>query len=785
ALQADHDDLQARHDALQADHDDLQTRHDALQADHDDLQARHDALQAGYREAQQKYDEITQSTSWRVTAPLRALMAGLRTLRQVVLVNNYLRLRNAVAITAKGGPGAYLQYLKNRNAAPAPAFAPLPVAEANSIKPIDIKKEDFSSAAAGIVLPVASAPLVSIIIPAYNHLAYTLACLSSIAREGAARKFEVIVVDDASSDESPDWLPQIKHLRYFRNAENLGFVHTCNKGAAEARGRYLLFLNNDTQVSAGWLDALADILDAEDTAGIVGSRLIYPSGHLQEAGADLHRDGSVTLVGLNQNPDDPRYDYLREVDHCSGAAFMIRRTLFKKLKGFDVRYAPAYFEDCDLSLRVRELGYRVYYQPASKVWHHLSVTTNTMSGGKLAQIEKNKKIYLERWQEKLMQEDRVRLIAFYLPQYHPIPENDAWWGRGFTEWTNVAKAKPNYEGHYQPHQPADLGYYDLRVAEVREQQAQLAREHGIHGFCYYYYWFDGKRLLERPLQEMLDSGTPDFPFCICWANENWTRRWDGRESEVLMSQNYSDASKQRFITELLPIFSDRRYIRINGRPLLLIYRAEQIPALSHTLGLWRQQAMAAGLEGLYLVAVKSFNGVSAETEAGFDAMVEFPPHGGAVEPDVMPTVTNPDFCGHIYDYKKTADKFMMHSPGNKKIFRCAMPSWDNTARRQDAADIFLDASPAYYQKWLAHLVREARDSRMGDERMVFVNAWNEWAEGNHLEPDQVHGHAYLEATREALGALGCYQSATGEHEKSVVKKVKKSGRHKEKKVAAR
>jgi O-antigen biosynthesis protein len=226
---------------------------------------------------------------------------------------------------------------------------------------------------------------------------------------------------------------------------------------------------------------------------------------------------------------------------------------------------------------------------------------------------------------------RPRVIAFHLPQFHPIPENDAWWGKGFTEWTNVTRARPFFAGHYQPRFPADLGFYDLRLPEILQAQASLARDHGIHGFCYHYYWFKGgKRLLERPIEQMLASGTPDFPFCLCWANENWTRRWDGQESEVLMPQEYDTESDLAFLHSVLPYFRDPRYIRVGDRPLLVVYRATLFPDPATTVKLWQDEMRRLGEAVPYLVAAESFD-VSAATAAaaGFDATCEFPPHGTA------------------------------------------------------------------------------------------------------------------------------------------------------------
>ena len=591
----------------------------------------------------------------------------------------------------------------------------------------------------------------SIVIPVFNQVEYTLRCLASLSRHPSAAAFEVLVVDDGSTDATRACLPRIPGLVYVRNESNLGFVRSVNRGAGVARGRFLHLLNNDTQVRPGAVDALAAALD-DPGVGIAGSKLIYPSGHLQEAGAVLRADGTVELVGLNDDPARPEYNVRREVDHCSGASLMIRRELFRELGGFDDAYAPAYFEDCDLSLRVRSRGLKVVYVPQSEVVHHLSVTTaGDGQAAKTRQIEVNHRLLLERWGDVLARQERVRGIAFYLPQFHVIPENDAWWGAGFTEWTNVRRARPLFPGHAQPRVPSDLGYYDLSEAAAREAQASLAQRHGLAGFCYYYYWFNGKRLLERPLADVLERKTPDLPFCVCWANENWTRRWDGFEDQVLIGQQYSADDDQRFMEALLPVFHDPRYIRVDGRPLFLVYRVQLLPDVRATAERWRRVCRAAGVPEPYLVSVQSVHSdfEADPREFGFDAAVEFPPHGGAVAAK-PPAGYDRKGGGLFFDYARTAARFATRALPRYPLFRTVMPSWDNTPRRGARANIFLGSDPGVYERWLRAVVEQTRQLRHGDQRIVFINAWNEWGEGNYLEPDEVHGHEYLRATARAF-----------------------------------
>ncbi len=352
-------------------------------------------------------------------------------------------------------------------------------------------------------------------------------------------------------------------------------------------------------------------------------------------------------------------------------------------------------------------------------------------------------------------DDNLKLIAFYLPQFHPIPENDLWWGKGFTEWINVTKAYPNFKGHYQPHLPADLGFYDLRVPEIREQQAALAKQYGIYGFCYHHYWFGGKRLLERPFNEVLKSGKPDFPFCLCWANENWTRRWDGAEHQILIEQKHSPEDDLAFITDIIPAFKDHRYIRINNKPLLIVYRINLLPFPKQTIDIWQNEARKQGFDGIYLVAALSF-GITDPTIHGFDAAVEFPPHnarGTWINDKVE--ITNPEFNGNIFDYSKVASNHILQDLPVETTFthfHTVMPSWDNTARRQNFGHVFYNSSPENYYRWLKYVLNHTRKLHKRNEQFVFINAWNEWAEGCHLEPDQQYGHAYLEATYQSLNS---------------------------------
>lgn len=364
-----------------------------------------------------------------------------------------------------------------------------------------------------------------------------------------------------------------------------------------------------------------------------------------------------------------------------------------------------------------------------------------------------------------------RAIAFFLPQFHPIPENDRFWGKGFTEWRNVVQTQPRFAGHQQPHLPADFGFYDLRLSEVRDAQAQLARAAGLHGFCYYDYWFNGKRLLHRPLDDMLASGKPDFPFMLCWANENWTRAWDGGENEVLMAQDYSDADTIAYAEHLAPIFADPRYIRFEGRPVFAVYNADELPCPKKWTDMLRKTCLKHGQDP-YLIRVERYldKDRRAPTELGFDAALEFQPfsrnfrtwqqtrpdlrnHFGRrlknkLHHEVRALQSWRDFDTH-YDMEAFVAFDSCQPLPDYTCFPGVCPSWDNSARRPKGKGIiFKGSNPDLFADWLSAKCRADTQSPF-----VFVNAWNEWAEGNHLEPCLRHGHNWLEALSRGLAPV--------------------------------
>jgi 2-polyprenyl-3-methyl-5-hydroxy-6-metoxy-1,4-benzoquinol methylase len=339
----------------------------------------------------------------------------------------------------------------------------------------------------------------------------------------------------------------------------------------------------------------------------------------------------------------------------------------------------------------------------------------------------------------------VMFIAFYLPQFHPVRENDEWWGEGFTEWTNVTKARGLFEGHYQPHLPADFGFYDLRLREVQRNQITTAKAFGIGAFCFHYYWFGGRRILERPVEDFLADTAADIQFCLCWANENWTRNWDATDREVLIAQNYSPANDVEFIKGLLPYFRDGRYLKVDGAPVLVVYRPQELPDPRATVARWRWVCREAGIGEIHLVAALTHGNHEFES-LGFDAGVEFPPHNVRARNRKEELKTSAPIEGWVVSYGEMAERYLNNDYRERLVYRGVYPSWDNTARVAGRGLITLDSTPHNYERWLSRASRRTVLERRPSQRLVFINAWNEWAEGCHLEPDQKYGRGFLEAT---------------------------------------
>lgn len=347
-------------------------------------------------------------------------------------------------------------------------------------------------------------------------------------------------------------------------------------------------------------------------------------------------------------------------------------------------------------------------------------------------------------------------MALYLPQFHPTPENDAWWNPGFTEWTNAARARPRYRGHYQPRIPADLGFYDLRLPESRTAQARLASTYGVEAFCYYHYWFAGRRLLNRPFDEVVASGEPDFPFCLCWANQTWTGIWHGAPNRVLMEQTYPGESDYRAHFEaLLPAFRDRRYVKVDGKLLFLVYAPDDLPDARHFIDLWRTWGETEGLPGFHFCGtaddlswVPAAHGFDSRVLQSLPRVKNWFPWSKPVR-KIKVVARRRLGRPSVYSYREVVRGLLPPELMSVPSFPCVVPDWDNTARSGALGRVLHGSTPQLFADHLREAVRLVADLPR-DRRVIFVKSWNEWAEGNYLEPDLRFGHGYLEAVREVM-----------------------------------
>lgn len=357
----------------------------------------------------------------------------------------------------------------------------------------------------------------------------------------------------------------------------------------------------------------------------------------------------------------------------------------------------------------------------------------------------------------IREEYMVKAIAWYLPQFHQMEINDKFHGKGFTEWTNTTMAIPMFTGHYQPHIPYDVGYYDLLNKESMKRQIFLAKHYGIYGFCIHYYWFSGKRIMEKPLQLLLENPDLDIPFCLDWATENWTALWDGGNKEIMLEQTTGLDDAERFMSDILPYMKDKRYIKICNKPVLVIYRMNMFPKqkIKKILERFVEIAKSEGFDGLYIMASNAFGFLDDVREWGADALVEFPPHVviELMEENRPFGYINPYYNGAFNDAGRfiKEKRYMVKYPKNKVFFRSAMTAWDNTSRKATSnGKIIYGLTPATYRQWLKDIIQESYQIHSAEENIVFLNSWNEWAEGSHLEPDMKYGYAYLQETRNAV-----------------------------------
>jgi lipopolysaccharide biosynthesis protein/GT2 family glycosyltransferase/SAM-dependent methyltransferase len=685
-----------------------------------------------------------------------------------------------------------------------------------------------------VIRPLPSpAPLVSLIVPTRDSLPVLRNCVDGLLYKTRYPNLELIIVDNESSEPATlDYLESLRKQERVRVLRIEGeFNHSLlnNRAVAEARGDFVGFINNDIEIiHPDWLEEMISQV-AQPGVGAVGAKLYYANNSIQHGGVILGIGGlaghSHRFFQRSDGGSAYRLQVVQNLSAVTAACMVVPKHVFNQVGGFDEVNLGVSYNDVDLCLRIREVGYSIVWTPYAELYHLEAISRGYDQESRNVTRAGRERAYLrERWGDTLQVDpyyspnlslaneqfelafpprvvkpwpasaaspssesadhllsppvdasgrggsrkavwngeyiDRsseyldssrlsIKCISFYLPQFHPIPENDLWWGKNFTEWKNVVRGTPQFVSHYQPRLPGDLGFYDLRVPEVMKEQVEIAKQYGIAAFCFHYYWFSGKRLLERPLENFLNDSSLNLGFCVSWANENWTRRWDGRDDDILVSQQYAPEDDQKFIESLLPYFRDPRYLRIADKPLLLAYRLDILPDPAATVIRWREAAKAHGFSDIYVAAVRPWD-MSEMPAYGIDAAVEFPPHQTApVDVTGSYPLLNSAFTGRIYDYGELANRCGRYEWKDITTFKGVMPSWDNTARRGQEATVFHGSNPANYAKWL----KDACDltSRLpDDEKLIFVNAWNEWAEGAYLEPDARYGYAYLHATANVL-----------------------------------
>ena len=635
-----------------------------------------------------------------------------------------------------------------------------------------------------------SNPKVSIITASYNYADLIENGINSVINQ-TYKNWELIIVDDGSTDNSLEVIkkytqnPKIS-LYQHENGKNKGLKQTILLGLKYCTGKYINFLEAEDWLESKYLEEKIEILKK------------YPDAKFIFNDVSMFSDQeNFDLKWYNSYLNSQRTIIRNEKMPCNCEKYFAKHNFIPTFSCVFVE--KNILLSCDFNTPVDPtLDFWIFKQLASKTafyyinkklthWmmhkdsyiNNIFSPTGDFNGFELEDtdkiiIKKSKKANERNYVNILYnnnpninsnkyvpksnrhfqrEEDDVKLITFYLPQFHSIKENDEWWGKGFTEWTNVTKAQPQFIDHYQPHLPDELGFYDLSDENILEKQVELATKYGIYGFCFHYYWFSGKRLLEKPLSNFLKRKDLDMNFMLCWANESWTKAWTCLEGEILITQHFEKEDYQKFIEDLIPFFKDDRYIKINNQPVLIVYRPHFFSKeqLTDAIKVWREYIKTQGFDDLYILNTRTGGFEDDPRNWGIDATLEFPPNDMVKVPHKENlTILNPNFDGDIFDLPESIEKTLNLPDVDYKLYKTVFPSWDNVARKNEKGSVFHDPHPEIYRKWLLDCIRYTKQNFDKQDQFVFINAWNEWAEGTHLEPDRKYGFAYLESTLDAL-----------------------------------
>lgn len=702
---------------------------DALREENEQLRIRISTLEAGLDEYRRQMASVLTSASWRVSAPLRGVAGKVRLARH----------------RARTLPQRVATRHQERTASTLGLFPPT----VRSIEWVDsplltepLGRRDVTDR------PEAQPRTASVLIVAHVYypevwpdiadrlsrmpeafdLVVTLVRGRAEALEPSIMRLvphaRVLVVDNHGRDMGP--LIELANRGWFEGYEAILKVHTKRSIHRIDGDAWRIDLLDGVLPSPAGIGHILNLLRRDPDVGIVA-----PTRHVRGAdtwGSDLELVQSLAArFPFAFDPDALRY--------VSGSMFWCTPWLLQRL--------------ADLQLTTNHFAPEADHLDGSTA-HALERFIGVLATAAGLEVVEETDVPSRLHKARKHEPSRPRVLAFYLPQYHQVPENDAWWGEGFTDWVNVAKAQPLYAGHQQPAQPGELGEYDLSDVSVMAAQGALAREHGVDGFVMHHYWFDGRPLLDTPLRNLLADPGIDFPFALCWANENWTRSWDGLDNDVLVAQTYPDGWVDGYYDSIAPALQDPRYLQVDGVPLLVVYRIGQVPDAARAIARWKQRAAQDGLGGLHVLAVvpsRDFEPLTGDVAAALDGLVRFPPGSGIGLQSVGDLAPERTGGKEIYSYDACVDgaDLSTRGPHGLRIHPGVMPGWDNTPRRQEEAYVFHGGNPVSFRRWLARACHAAGDG------LVFVNAWNEWAEGAHLEPDGRFGRGNLQAVAEVVG----------------------------------